>query len=99
MRLFPNVLILSPGNNKELTSVLDYIVNNPQPSYLRLDKTSVSIDNNIDQKLYPGKLNKILKLTSKNIILTTGNTQQLAINLQKNKNIEIIQFIQFQCGA
>ena len=85
MRLFPNVLILSPGNNKELTSVLDYIVNNPQPSYLRLDKTSVSIDNNIDQKLYPGKLNKILKLTSKNIILTTGNTQQLAINLQKTK--------------
>ncbi len=85
MRLFPNILILSPGNNKELASVLDYILNNPQPSYLRLDKTSVSIENNINQRLYPGKLNKILKLRSKNLILTTGNTQQIATNLQKKK--------------
>ena len=38
MRSFPNMLILSPGNNNELTSILKYIKKNPQPSYLRLDK-------------------------------------------------------------
>ena len=38
MRSFPNIKILSPGNNNELISIMKYIQKNPQPYYLRLDK-------------------------------------------------------------
>ena len=38
MRSFPNMLIVSPGSNEELSEALKYIVQNPQPYYLRLDK-------------------------------------------------------------
>jgi transketolase len=34
MRSFPNMQILSPGNNNELIAVLNFIQKNPQPSYL-----------------------------------------------------------------
>ncbi len=37
MRNFPNLLILSPGNNNELVSILNYI-KKTTTSYLRLDK-------------------------------------------------------------
>ena len=44
MRSFPNMLILSPGNNNEVISCLKYIIKNPQPSYLRLDKDEIFND-------------------------------------------------------
>ena len=43
MRSFPNTLIVSPGNNEELKSALQYIIEHPQPYYLRLDKDEISL--------------------------------------------------------
>ena len=43
MRSFPNTLIVSPGNNEELKSALQYIIDHPQPYYLRLDKDEVPV--------------------------------------------------------
>ena len=61
MRSFPNMIILSPGNNDELISSLKFIVKNPQPSYLRLDKDEITKDNqNKNLKVEPGKPVKIL---------------------------------------
>ena len=40
MRSFPNMLIASPGDIMELKACMKYLVSNPQPSYLRLDKSS-----------------------------------------------------------
>ena len=78
MRCFPNMLILSPGNNSELSGVLKYIVDNPQPSYLRLDKDE--IDNEIKKNIIirPGRLIKLYNGNKKKIILTTGNVQKIA---------------------
>ena len=39
MRSFPNTIICSPNCNEELIGVMDYIFKNPQPTYLRLDKS------------------------------------------------------------
>ena len=38
MRSFPNTLIASPSNNQEVESSIGFLLKNPQPSYLRLDK-------------------------------------------------------------
>ena len=38
MRSFPNMLIAAPGDPMEVRAVMRYLVDNPQPSYLRLGK-------------------------------------------------------------
>ena len=43
MRLFPNMVIASPGDDMEVRACMKYIVKNPQPSYLRLAKTKNKI--------------------------------------------------------
>ena len=73
MRSFPNMLIASPGDIMECRACIKYLIKNPQPSYLRLDKSSdYKIHNNIP-KISPGKWVKVLKGSNAyNIYLTTG---------------------------
>lgn len=86
MRSFPNMLIISPGNNNELISSIEYILKNPQPSYLRLDKDEVLESNKNDNlKLQPGKPIKILNGSKKNAILVTGKMQKTAHKLRQKK--------------
>ena len=85
MRSFPNMQILSPGNNNELVGLLNYIKKNPQPSYLRLDK-----DEHKDEKIQkiiisPGKIHKLINGNKKKIILTTGSVQGLAREIKSKK--------------
>jgi transketolase len=85
MRSFPNMQILSPGNNNELIGSLNYIKKNPQPSYLRLDKNE---HENIKTKkimLSPGKIIKLIDGNKKKIILTTGSVQKLALDIKFKK--------------
>ena len=91
MRSFPNMQILSPGNNNELIALLNYIQKNPQPSYLRLDKTE---HKEIEFKKIPVSSGSIVKLidgNKKKILLTTGSIQNLAknIKLKKYKNYSL----------
>ena len=55
MRSFPNTVIASPSNNQEVEVVMSYLINNPQPSYLRLDKSLELNSNKRISKIYPGK--------------------------------------------
>ncbi len=88
MRSFPNILIVSPGNNEELTASLKFIVKNPQPYYLRLDKDEVNNNDKILKKIKPGYLNKIYDGNKKKVILTTGNVQHVAKKMN-TKNYSI----------
>ena len=81
MRSFPNLLILSPGNNNELVSILNYIKKNPQPSYLRLDKNEHKDIKSKKIIVSPGKIIKLINGNPKKIILTTGCVQDLAKNV------------------
>ena len=87
MRSFPNMLIMSPGNNNELLSLLNFINKNPQPSYLRLDKKEhkqIKFEKIISS---PGKFIKLIEGSKKKIILTTGCVQNIAKKIQqKDKN-------------
>ena len=77
MRSFPNTLIASPSNNQELECSLNFLMKNPQPSYLRLDK---SLELNSKKKITsinPGKwiFYKNITNNKKNnkLILSTGS--------------------------
>jgi transketolase len=76
MRSFPNMLIASPGDIMECKACIKYLIKNPQPSYLRLDKSSnYKIHDNIP-KVYPGKWIEVFKKNNNrdSIYLTTGAT-------------------------
>ena len=85
MRIFPNMLIVSPGNNSELINSLNYLIKNPQPSYLRIDKDEQANIAIKREKILPGKVNKIINGNKKKIILVTGSVQNIAKRLIKNK--------------
>ena len=85
MRSFQNILIISPGNNNEVHETLKYIIKNPQPSYLRLDKDEIKSDYKKKCLIKPGKLCKIFNGNQKKIILTTGDVQNIAKKLNKKK--------------
>ena len=76
IRSFPNMLIASPGDIMELISCLEYIIKRPQPSYLRLDKSSNYQIHKKKPNISPGKWIKVFdhKNDVKNteIYLTTG---------------------------
>lgn len=74
MRSFPNILIASPGDIMEMRACMKYLTNNPQPSYLRLDKSSNFIIHKKIPKIYPGKwLNVSLQKNNNTAYLTTGS--------------------------
>jgi len=87
MRSFPNMLIASPGDIMELKACMKYIVSNPQPSYLRLDKSSNFKIHKSIPNINPGKWLKILGDNNLNCsFLTTGSVIEYTINKLKKKN-------------
>ena len=87
MRLFPNMLILSPGNLDELYKIIKFITNKPLTSYLRLDKDKPSSDYTIrDKQIVPGKIYKLKHGIKEKVILTTGNVQNIAEKINKNNH-------------
>jgi transketolase len=90
IRSFPNMLIASPGDIMELKACMKYLISNPQPSYLRLDKgTNFKIHKSIP-KINPGKWLKISRNSNSNCcFLTTGPVIEHVINKYKKKNYSI----------
>jgi|TARA_B110000003_G_scaffold7549_2_gene7749 transketolase len=74
LRSFPNTIIASPSNNQEVECSMDYLLKNPQPSYLRLDKSLEINSNKKISKIYPGKwIYYNNKSKNKKLILSTGS--------------------------
>ena len=88
IRSFPNMLIASPGDPMEVSSCLDFLIKNPQPSYLRLGKSGEDCIHDAPPKINPGIWLKVK--TNKNAnktILTTGAAMSIGMKrLSKNKN-------------
>jgi transketolase len=107
MRCFPNMLIASPGDVMELKACMRYLISNPQPSYLRLDKNSTFKIHNTVPKIYPGKWLKISTKNNSNCsFLTTGAVIEYVKNKFNKKNIYSIyslplwgmRYKKFQCN-
>jgi transketolase len=89
LRIFPNMLIAAPGDQFEVRACLRYLVNNPQPSYLRLGKTGeVQIHTDIPY-LEPGRWLPIRNNKDhRKILLSTGAALQLALAWQEQPNYQ-----------
>lgn len=89
MRTFPNMLIASPGDPTEVAFCMQHILENPQPTYLRLGKAGEPvIRDDISEKAIPGEPIPITctNKDSNKAIISTGNTLSLVSNfLKKSK--------------
>ena len=83
MRSMPNMLLASPGDPMEVRACLRYLINNPQPSYLRLGKAGEPQYHTKVPKISPGEWLILDRGKSSNTFLTTGATLQLAMETKQ----------------
>ena len=55
IRVMPNMLIAAPGDPMEVRACMRYLINNPQPSYLRLGKAGESCVHSEVPEIFPGR--------------------------------------------
>lgn len=75
MRVLPNMLIAAPGDPQETRACLNYLLANPQPSYLRLGKSGEQDYHASSPEVSPGTLVPISSLSSgpsDKLLVTTG---------------------------
>jgi transketolase len=96
IRLFPEFDILCPGDPLETEMCLQYLLNNPGPSYLRLKKAGEPNYNAIFKSLKPGVWNEIIASKCNKILLTTSGGLHIA-QLVKNANIEYRDYGIYTC--
>ena len=86
IRLMPNMLIAAPGDPLEVHACLNYLLDHPQPSYLRLGKVGESCIHQSIPVVEPGIWLKISE-SEKNVgsILSTGTTLELAYSFINKK--------------
>ena len=86
MRTMPNLTILAPGDPNEVSNCMDYIINNPGPSYLRLGKTGELNFSNTTQTINDGQWNLVKEgKDNKRVIVSTGTALDNAIALRQKK--------------
>jgi len=79
MRLMPNMLIGAPGDPMEVRACMRYLVDHPQPSYLRLGKAGEPCIHKAVPRLSPGEwLSVQAGLNARQACLTTGAALELA---------------------
>lgn len=80
MRSMPNMLIAAPGDPLEVRACMRYLVNHPQPSYLRLGKAGERVIHKEIPEVIPGVWVQAHQGRNQNIDvhLTTGNGLQIA---------------------
>lgn len=89
MRVMPNLLIAAPGDPMETRACMRYLVNNPQPSYLRLGKSGESCIHSEVPDVFPGQwLNIREGANHGGTYLTTGATLEL-VNQLLVKSLEL----------
>lgn len=89
IRSMPNMLIAAPGDPMETRACIRYLVDNPQPSYLRLGKAGEPSFHKDVPAVEPGIwLNVSKGLLPQKCILTTGATLGLAFEWSKEHNFK-----------
>ncbi len=89
MRSFPNMLIAAPGDPMEVRACMRYLVEHPQPSYLRLGKAGEPNFHKSVPTVAPGEWLAVADAafpdqTGKSL-LTTGATLGIAMEWQKSE--------------
>ena len=87
MRSMPNMLIASPGDPMEVRSCMRYLVENPQPSYLRLGKAGEPCFHQEPPVVRPGKWLQVKEGDGRECMLTTGGGLGVAMELARSQSI------------
>lgn len=86
MRSMPNMLIASPGDPMEVKACLRYLVLNPQPSYLRLQKAGEPVFHTEMPIIQPGRWLSVHQgARSKSVLLSTGAPLSMAMEWKDKK--------------
>jgi transketolase len=85
IRGMPNMLIASPGDPMEVRACLRYLVDNPQPSYLRLGKSGEPSFHKDVPSIKPGDWLKV-ESGNNNALLCTGATLELGMKLRNDSS-------------
>jgi transketolase len=86
MRLFPEFDIHSPGDPIETEMCLNYLLNNPGPSYLRLKKAGEPNYNTIVKTLKPGIWNEVSTTKNNKILLATSGGLHISQQMKNTYN-------------
>ena len=92
IRTMPNMLIAAPGDPLETKACLNYLVKNPQPSYLRLGKNGEVNFNANSPSVQPGQWNLIKKSSNadnKIAIVTTGAVLNRAMQINEKLDYDV----------
>jgi transketolase len=92
IRVMPNMLIAAPGDPMEVRACMRYLINNPQPSYLRLGKAGEPCIHTELPEVSPGRWLSIREGEKRgSTYLTTGATLDLVNQLiVKNPNMQSV---------
>jgi transketolase len=75
IRTMPDMLIAAPADSFEVRACLNYLIENPQPSYFRLGRGGEPVFNESIPSISPGKLNIINKGMDNSLIyISTGTS-------------------------
>jgi len=89
IRVMPNMLIAAPGDPMEVRACMRFLINHPQPSYLRLGKAGEPCIHVEVPEVFPGKWLSLRQgAIHGNTYLTTGASLELVYRLL-NKNPEL----------
>ena len=84
MRLMPNMLLAAPGDPLEVRACMRYLVDHPQPSYLRLGKAGEPVFHKAVPDVAPGRWLRVAGPEgARRTLLTTGAPLQLASSLSQ----------------
>jgi transketolase len=86
MRAMPNMLIAAPGDPLETRACLKYLVENPQPSYLRIGKAGEPVFHRTVPEIVPGgwlPISSGCDGRSDKVLLSTGATLGHAVALKQ----------------
>ncbi|MFM2015884.1 MAG: hypothetical protein RIQ51_1374 [Bacteroidota bacterium] len=87
MRSLPNMLIAAPGDPMEVRGCMRYLIDSPQPSYLRLGKAGEKNIHPDVPSILPGEWVRILASSNdKNAFLSTGATLELAYEVAERES-------------
>ncbi len=85
MRLFPQTLIAAPGDPLETRACVSYLIDNPQPSYLRLGKAGEPCFHDAPPEVAPGLWVPVrMDGPASHAHLTTGTMLAEAVRHQEN---------------
>lgn len=90
MRTMPNMLIGAPGDPLEVRAIMQYLIANPGPSYLRLGKAGEPNLHGDIPNIYPGSmLNLRTNKETKKLLLTTGATLELGLSAKEQSEFSV----------